>query len=73
MYREEIMAGETEKDQFGERLDQFKKSLDDLERQRQRWAKTGDHPYHELFSKLLQCQLDMIILLEERVRILEKP
>ena len=67
------MAAETEKDQFGERLDQFKKSLDDLERQRKRWAKTGDHPYHELFSKLLQNQLDMIVLLEERVRILEKP
>ena len=25
------------------------------------------------FSKLLQYQLDMIVLLEERVRILEKP
>ena len=67
------MAGETEKDQFGERLDQFKKGLDDLERQRQRWASTGDHPYHELFPKCLQYQLDMIVLLEERVRILEKP
>ena len=65
------MAAETEKDQFGERLDQFKKSLDDLERQRQRWARTGDHPYHELFSNLLRYQLDMIVLLENRMRKLE--
>ncbi len=60
-----------EQDRFGEMLEQFNRGLDDLESKRRRWASTGDHPYHELFSNLLRYQLDMIVLLENRMRKLE--